>query len=262
MTPAILPQKSSSASRQPHVRARGEKSALSALLRALLGAAVLLVCGCQKAQQKFEAKARETLALLPSLAAAARDAAPITAQSADGLKAVTDLSLKYKKSNALLVHAEELENPTVRLALPVRLNQRSPAVDVATALNIVKSAPADSLDAMYDPSCGPESTDWKQMAETRYVLVVRTSEIKAAKMVGEKTFEPGSWLGEVLVFELRSKKLLGGFIVTGGNHAWVQTRLGRDQQNLNADLKLAARGNLNVELRKHFPSVGPNDEAN
>jgi hypothetical protein len=50
--------------------------------------------------------------------------------------------------------------------------------------------------------------------------------------------------------------------VTGGNHAWVQTRLGRDQQNLSADLKLAARGNLNVELRKHFPSEGPNDEAN
>ena len=170
--------------------------------------------------------------------------------------------MKYKKSNALLVHAEELENPTVRFALPVRLNQRSPAVDVATALSLVKPAPADSLDATYDPSCGPESTDWKQMAETRFVLVVRTSEIKAAKMVGEKTFQPGSWLGEVLVFELRSKKLLGGFVVTGGNHAWVQSRLGRDQQNLNADLKLAARGNLNVELRKHFPSEGPNDEAN
>ena len=181
------------------------------MLRALLGLAVLLVCGCQKPREKFEAKARETLALLPSLAAVARDAGPLTAQSADGLKAVTDLSLKFKKSNALLIHLEELENPTVRLALPVRLNQRSPSVDVATTLNLVKPVPAESLDVKYDPSCGIESTDWQRLAEMRYVLVVRTSEVKAAKMIGEKKFEPGSWLGEVLVFELRSKKLLGGF---------------------------------------------------
>ena len=150
----------------------------------------------------------------------------------------------------------------MRLALSVRLNQRSPSVDVATALNLVKPAAAELLDQGYDPSCGAESTDWQLMAEARYALVVRTSESKEAKMVSSKTFEGGSWLGEILVFELRSKKFLGGFVLSGGNHAWVKTRPGRDQENLNADLKLAARGNLNAEMRKHFPSVGPNDEAN
>lgn len=259
----ILPRRSVQPfSTRGDVRTRDGKSAVAAMFRVLLGVASLLMCGCQKPREKFEAKARETLALLPSLAAAARDAAPLTAQSADGLKAVTDLSLKFKKSNALLIHLEDLENPTVRLVLPVRLDDRSPSVDVATALNLVKPAAAETLDAKYDPSCGLESPDWQRLGETRYVLVVRTSEIKAAKMMGEKKFEPGSWLGEILVFELRSKKLLGGFPVTGGNHAWVKTALGRNQQNLNADLKLAARGNLNAEMRRHFPSVGPSDEAN
>ncbi len=248
--------------RHSHIRAREERPAIAAVLRTVFAIALLLVCGCQKPREKYEAKARETLALLPSLAAAARDAAPLTAQSADGLKAVTDLALKFQKSNALLIHIEELGNPTVRVALPVRLDQRSPAVDVATSLNLVKPPAAEPPDVKYDPSCSSESPDWQRLAETRYVLVVRTSEVKDAKMVGEKTFEPGSWLGEILVFELRSKKLLGGFFLTGGNHAWVKTALGRDQQNLNADLQLAARGNLNAELRRHFPSVGPGDEAN
>ena len=124
-----------------------------------------------------------------------------------------DLSLRYKKSNAILIHIEDLQNPTVRLALSVRLNQRSPSVDVATALNLVKPAAAELLDQGYDPSCGAESTDWQLMAEARYALVVQTSESKEAKMVSSKTFEGGSWLGEILVFELRSKKFLGGFVL-------------------------------------------------
>ncbi len=232
------------------------------MLHVLLGALALLAAGCQKPREKYEAKARETLALLPSLAAAAREAAPLTEQSAEGLKAVTDLSLKFKKSNALLIHLEELENPTVRLALPVRLNHRSPAVDVATTLNLVKPVAAELLDAKYDPSCGPESPDWQLMAETRYVLVVRTKASKSAVMTGEKTFEGGSWQGEILVFELASRKLLGGFTVSGGNHATVGTRLGRDIQNLRADLQLASRGNLEADLRKHFPSVASGDVPN
>lgn len=245
-----------------HSVVRRAKPVMRVVLRAFLGVVVLLASGCQKPREKFEAKAKETLALLPSLAEAARAVPPLTAQSADALKAVTDLSMKFKKSNGLLVQIEELENPTVRLALPVRLNQRSPAADVANVLNLVKPVAADLLDAKYDPSCGPESPDWQRMAETRYVLVVRTTEAKEAKMTGAKTFEAGSWVGEILVFELRSKKFLGGFTVTGGNHAWLKTSLGRDQQNLNADLQLAARGNLTAELRKHFPSVGPSEEAN
>jgi hypothetical protein len=43
-------------------------------------------------------------ALLPSLAKLARDAAPLTAQSADGLMVFTDLSLTYKRASALLIH--------------------------------------------------------------------------------------------------------------------------------------------------------------
>lgn len=229
---------------------------------ALLGAALLLACGCQTPREKYEAASRETLALLPSLANLAREAAPITEAAVDGLKAVTDLSLKYKRSNALLIHLEELSNPTVRLALPVRLNHRSPTVDVATALNLVQPVAPERLDARYDPSCDAESPDWQLLGEARYVLVVRTSEARDARLLGDRTFAEGSWRGEVLVYELRSKRLLGGFPLSGGNHAWVQTRLGRDQQNLNADLQLAARGNLNEALRQHFPSVGRGDEAN
>ncbi len=222
----------------------------------------LLSLGCQSPREKFEAAARETLKRLPLLAAVARDAPSLNERSSDGLKAVGDLSLKFKHSNALLTHLEELANPSVRWALPIRLNHRSPAVDVATALGAVEPVSDDQLEANYDPACGPDSSDWQLMGEARYALVVRTRAVIDAAMTGEKTFKGGQWVGEVMLFGLADRKFIGGFAVTGGSHAFVQTRLGRDLQNLNADLALAARGNLNAELRKYFSTVGPNDEAN
>ena len=86
--------------------------------------------------------------------------------------------------------------------------------------------------------------------------------VKAARMTGEKTFEGGGWTGEVLVFDVESKALLGSFALVGSHHAVVGTRLGRDEQNLAADLALATRGNFNAELRKRIPSVGEHDEIN
>ena len=232
------------------------------VLRALLGIAVLLGAGCQKPQQKYEAKARETLTLLPLLATAARVAPLVTEQSAEGLKGVTDLVLKYKMANALLIHLEDLENPTVRRALPIRADKRSPSVDVATVLHLVKTGATEPLDAKYEPNIGPDSFEWKHMAETRYVLVVRTVAVKDPVLGGAKKFEPGLWLGELLVFELRSQKLLGGFTLTARNSPRVESRTGDVLRNLKSDLTMAVWGNVTAGLRKHFPSVGPNDEQN
>ena len=143
---------------------------------------LLSLSACKTPREKFEDAARAHLALLPALAGPARDQPSLSEHSADALKALTDFSVKYKNSNALLIQLEELDNPTVRWALPVRLSHRSPAVDIATTLNIVNHVDESLIDPQYDPACPAESPDWQRMGELKYVMVVRTQHLKDASL--------------------------------------------------------------------------------
>lgn len=226
---------------------------------------VLFMAGCGSPREKYETMARENLTKIPALAEVAKNAPAVDESATQALASVTGLKLRYQDSNALLIHLEELENPTLRRQLSIRLNNRSPAVDLAHALQIVKQEPETKLEASYDVGLNAESnmnSVWQRMGELKYVLVVRTLELKTPELAGDKTFVAGNWKGEILLFELAGKKLLGGFIVEAINHATVETRTGRDQENLAADLKLTARGNLVAAIRKLVPGVGKSDEPN
>ena len=147
----------------------------------------------------------------------------------------------------------------------MRLNFRSPTVDLAEALKVVKPEPGVALETKYSPGLDTESnmtSVWQCMGELRFVMVVRTRELRDAALTGDRTFAAGAWEGEVLVFELASHKLLGGFPLGGTNHGSVKTADGRDTQNLSADLMLATRGNLNASVRKFIPGVADRDQAN
>lgn len=232
--------------------------------------AVVLICltfvtGCKSPQEKYEAAARANLELLPGLTEAARNAPPMDETAEKALAGIKGFKLEYLNSNALLIHFEELENPTLRRELPLRVNNRSPSVDLAEALGAVKSEPGAKLDTSYKPGLEVESnmnSVWQRMGELKFVMVVRTLNLKDAELAGNKTFFTGTWKGEVLVFELPDKKLLGGFTVEGINHANVKTTVGRDRENLAADLKLTTRGNLVAGIRRLIPGVGPKDEPN
>lgn len=229
----------------------------------LVTTALLMVLpGCKSPREKHEAAARANVERLPQFAALAAGAPAATEGSAAGLASLSDFSVKYLHSNAMLTHLEELENPTVRWKLPLRVNLRSPATDVAHALGFVRAVEAAQLDERYDPACPDDSPDWQRLAELKYLLIVRTLSAKAAELTGHDTFKKGAWMGEVLVYDFASQRLLGGFPLTGSHHSRVQTTLGRDEQNLAADLLLAVRGNFNAELRKYIPAVGAHGEIN
>ena len=227
--------------------------------------ALMALAACKSPQEKYEAAARVNLAAMPALYELASAAPPVDPASTQALASLKDLSAKYLDSNALIIHLEELQNPTLRREIPVRLNHRSPTVDLAAKLNLTKPEPDARLDASY--ALGLDSEDaqksvFQRMGTLKYVLVVRTRGQHDAQVAGGNTFIGGAWEGEVLVFELASKHLLGGFALAGDNHGTVQTRDGRDTQNLAADLTLATRGNLNARLRQVLPAVGANDELN
>jgi len=223
------------------------------------------ISGCKSPREKFEAAARTNLELLPGLAEAARNAPPVDEAAEKALAEIKGFKLEYLNTNALLIHLEELENPTLRRVLPLRINNRSPSVDLASVLGLVKPEPETKLETAYDTGLDAESnmnSVWQRMGELRFVLVVRTINLKDAELAGNKTFFTGTWKGEILVFELADKKLLGGFIVEGINHANVQTSIGSYRENLSADLKLTTRGNLVAKIRELIPGAGPKDEPN
>jgi hypothetical protein len=227
--------------------------------------ALAALMACKSPREKYAAAVTAHLAALPGLFAEASSAPPVDGAASQALASVKGLSAKYLESNALLIHLEELQNPTLRRQLTVRLNHRSPTVDAATALGLIKAEAGAALDTEY--SAGVENDDnmtevWKRLGTLRYVLVVRSRAHRDAEMVGEKTFKGGTWNGEVLVFDLASRQLLGGFPLEGSSHLTVKTTEGRAPENLAADLKLATRGNFNARLREVFSSVGPNDELN
>lgn len=220
---------------------------------------------CKSPREKYEVAARANLAALPGLEEAARSAPPIDEAATKALASISGMQLRYLHSNTLLIPIEELANPTVRLDLPMRLDHRSPTVDLADALHVVKPSAGAKVDTKYSSGADSEvemKSVWQLMGELRYVLVVRSRGLREAQQAGAKTFVGGAWEGEVLVFELASRKYLGGFLLRGTNHSTVQTRDGRDTQNLAADLYLATRGNLDAKLRELIPGVGERDTAN
>lgn len=234
-------------------------------IMALAFTCLIFISGCKSPREKFEAAARANLELLPGLAETACNAPPVDEAAEKALTEIKGLKLAYLDTNVLLIHLEELENPTLRRELPLRINNRSPNVDLAEALGAVKPEPGAKLDTSYQPGLEVENnmnSVWQRMGELRFVLVVRTLNLKDAELAGNKTFFTGTWKGEILVFELADKKLLGGFTVDGINHANVKTTVGRDRENLAADLKLTTRGNLVARIRKLIPGAGPKDEPN
>jgi hypothetical protein len=224
--------------------------------------ALLSFAACKTPREKYETRAVANIARLSAFAAVAPTAPPATAATVATLAKLTDFSGKYRDTNALLVHQEELANPTLRRALPLRLNWRSPAVDVANVLGLTKAEPGVELDTAYDPSCGEESEDWQRLASVKYLFVVRTTLFREAQMTGAQTFSPGVWEGDVSVFDFDSKGYQGGFALQARNQESVRTRLGRDDANLKADLHLGARSTLDDTLRKVIPTWESGDSVN
>lgn len=225
----------------------------------------LCLTGCKSPREKYEAAVRVRLAELPAFVELTKRAPSASDATEKTLSALTDFSAKYLESNALLIHLEELENPTLRRALPMRLNQRSPTVDAAAALALTRPDASAMLDEGYSTGLESESNMngvWVRLGTLRYLLVVRTTGFKEATLLGQGTFEGGGWAGDIVVFDVDSKVVKGVFALTGTQHSRVKTVVGRDSQNLAADLGLALRGNLNARVRQLFHAVGAGDELN
>lgn len=99
----------------------------------------------------------------------------------------------------------------------------------------------------------------EQMARAKYVLFI-VGKVQEPKVdVAVKSFTPGKLEGAAVLYEIESKKLLGGFPLEARNSAKVSTRTGgHTGQELDAlmhDLENNARAELWKGLKARFPSA-------
>ena len=81
-------------------------------------------------------------------------------------------------------------------------------------------------------------------------------------MVGAKEFLPGSYEGELLIYALtNTPKLIGGMRFDSHSQRSVRTRLGRDRQNLDADLNMQTQGAIRDGLKKLIPAIAEQKRA-
>lgn len=118
------------------------------------------------------------------------------------------------ETNAMFVYAEDLAKPGAAAPVNLRTLDSVPLLQCGSLLS--KGAyfadtithPAPSVVGQYLGAC----------ERLQYVLVIRTVQYVAPELSLEtKKFAPGVYRAEVLVFDLRSRELLGGYPVAAKN---------------------------------------------
>ncbi len=175
---------------------------------------------------------------------------------------VPALDFTKATGNAIIVHAEsgQLKNPlsTVTGAVPFKLFhlQDDPYRLALSARGIGLNKGEDKTKYhtdQYRPAL-------EQMVRAKYVLFV-VGELDEPKVdvIGMKSFTAGKLEGAAILYEIESKKPLGGFAIEARNSAKITTRTGNyTGQALDAvmhDFENNARASLWKGLKARFPSA-------
>jgi hypothetical protein len=96
-----------------------------------------------------------------------------------------------------------------------------------------------------------------ECGRAKYAFVLRTTTESLPMLIDEKTFQPGLYEGEVLLFRLADGALLGGFRVSAESGAEVSANENSIISQLEEDLNLKLLADIDAKLRQHVPGVIP-----
>lgn len=174
---------------------------------------------------------------------------------------VRGLDFTKETGSAIMVHAESgrLSNPLSSLtnAVPFKLFhiEDDPYRLALAARGVGLSKPEDKSQyrtAKYKPAL-------EHIARARYVLFVVAELTEPRIDLGGRAFTSGRLEGSCVLYEIKSKTLLGGFPIEARNSAKITTRTGDyTGQALDAvmhDFEKNARDALWKGLRARFPSA-------
>ena len=214
----------------------------------LAGLAAACSPSMEQVLAEHRAPAEAVFAKLEGLAPAAQ-AAP--AVSEDGVDVgAAKVVLEGEHSNALFIRAEDLAAPR---------NATSDAMG-STHAGTVRIC-GEALRGEFHGAPAGLRAFLTECGRTEYVFVQRTRTEQLAMLVGEQSFEPGLYEGDVLLFRLSDGALLGGFTVAAESSDEVSVRLDEAGNpidpidRLNSDLSAEVFASINAKLRQHVPGA-------
>lgn len=229
------------------------------LLIFVLVAATSCVAGISLAADLFEALTSAALEKRQTLSALRKQGNVDRAKWPKG--DLPGLDFTKATGNAIIVHAESgrLKDPlsTLTGAVPFKLfhMEDDPYRLALSARGIGLAKGEDKAKyhtAQYRPTL-------EHMVRAKYVLFVVGELAEPRISALDKTFTAGKLEGAGMLYEIESKKLLGGFAIEARNSAKITTRIGGyNGQALDAvmhDLENNARGALWKGLKTRFPSA-------
>lgn len=213
--------------------------------------------GCESVEDviaKQKPTVEKSFAALTPLAAKVKEQSPLDSNT---FKPNAPIVLEGPNANAMFIYAEDLASPRdAPREVPLRTIDSLPLLQCASLLNtqhlfndkVTRVAP--SVATSYLEACG----------RVKYALVIVTREyLRPMLQLETKQFASGKYRADVLVFEIASAQLLGGFIVTATNDARVSL-LDGDQnhvQRLIGNLESTTFDALRAEAKKSIPGVLP-----
>lgn len=215
--------------------------------------AVSMLSACEPTMEEVVARHRsaveENFGRIGALDAVVRNTPPAENRIETGTARVV---LRGEDRNALFIRAENLTAPGSADPGDIGATHSHTIEACGEALNGTASGRPKAFDS-YLGEC----------ASAEYIFVLRTSEEVSAEIVDERTFRPGRYEGDVLLFRLADGALLGGFGVSGENSATITVqgeasaygpKVGHD---LESDLSSKVFADINRKLRQYVPGAIP-----
>jgi hypothetical protein len=223
-----------------------------AVVVAMAGLAAACSPTLEQVLAEHRAPAEAVFTKLEGLAPAAQ-AAPAVGE--DGVDVgAGKVVLEGEHSNALFIRAEDLAAPR---------NATSDAMG-STHAGTVRIC-GEALRGEFHGAPAGMRAFLTECGRTEYVFVQRTRTEQlatlVATLVGEQSFAPGLYEGDVLLFRLADGALLGGFTVAAESSDEVSVRLDASGNpidpidRLNSDLSAEVFASINAKLRQHVPGA-------
>lgn len=157
-----------------------------------------------------------------------------------------------KKSNAVFIRAEDLAAPeTATSDGNGALNAR--AVEMC----------GDALTGEFNGVAGGAELYMQECERAEYAFVLRTRADEAATLIGDSSFQPGRFEGDVLLFRLADAAPLGGFAVSAASSDSISVAVDSSGtpldaiDRLNSDLEAEVFVAINDKLREQVPGSLP-----
>jgi hypothetical protein len=222
----------------------------------LTAVACMALLGCTKKtldevisehKTALEAKFQEIHQLEPTVAAADRNASDTLASPPPAIVLEPE-----SKANAAVIHVEDLKDPAAQASVALRTLRTKQLGECGSILRKKKY-----LTTLSDPIPKVAASYFEQCEAVRYLFVLRTFEHEAPQALDDKSFTPGRFEGDILVYELATKKSLGGFKISVKSSATVTVVGDQTSDRLGGDFEANVFVAIDDAIRARIPGALP-----